>query len=714
MKSVSLGRRSGAAVAVLAFALALVPAAFARDEPAIRVLSNRADLISGGDALVQIAPAGARVKLNGVDVSSAFAVRADGTYAGLVTGLGLGRNRLAVTSAGGDSAQLTITNHPIGGPVFAGPQVQPWICKNTANGLAAPTDAQCDATTVYSFRYMDAVSHTFNAYDPASPPPAAQIATTTTDQGVTVPYIVRLERGVMDRGIYDVAVLFDPARSWAPWASQAGWNHKLLYQFGGGTAPHHSNGTPIPNLVDMALSRGFMVANNSLNTRGQNSNDVVSAEALMMLKEHIAETYGSIRYTIGQGCSGGSIQQHVIANDYPGLLDGIQPNCSYQDSWTTGTEVGDCHLLVHYFAANPGAGFTPAQQTAVMGEQPTAPAATVCQWWENTFASVSTPFLASNCDMTVEPYLSQVYNPVTNPTGVRCTVQDYEWWVWGLRPDGFAKRPFDNVGVQYGLGALESGAITPEQFVDLNARIGGVDIDNQFQAARTVADPGSPATAYRTGKVTDGVQLANVPIVDLRGSHNVLDIHSDYHSYVMRARLDAANGNHDNQIIWTWQGGPGLFQAIAPDPTIALKSFTLVDRWLTAIESDSRHVPLSKKVVDDKPSDAIDSCFAGPTDTQITDAATCASLYPHYADPRIVAGSPLTDDVLQCRTHKLRPRDYPVVFSADQWARLQAAFPDGVCNYDRQGVGKRPAIPWLDYSTKVGGKPLGDEPESDD
>jgi hypothetical protein len=69
----------------------------------------------------------------------------------------------------------------------------------------------------------------------------------------------------------------------------------------------------------------------------------------MMLKEHIAETYGSIRYTIGAGCSGGSIQQHVIAADYPGLLDGIQPNCSYQDSWTTANEVNDCHLLRNYF-----------------------------------------------------------------------------------------------------------------------------------------------------------------------------------------------------------------------------------------------------------------------------------------------------------------------------------------------------------------------------
>ena len=109
-----------------------------------------------------------------------------------------------------------------------------------------------------------------------------------------------------------------------------------------------------------------MVANNNLNIRGNNANDIVSAEALMMLKEHIAETYGSIRYTIGAGCSGGSIQQYLIAADYPGLLDGIQPNCSFQDSWTTANEVNDCHLLLHYFGTHRG--FSAAQQAAVMGD----------------------------------------------------------------------------------------------------------------------------------------------------------------------------------------------------------------------------------------------------------------------------------------------------------------------------------------------------------
>ncbi|HWY23596.1 MAG TPA: DUF6351 family protein, partial [Nevskia sp.] len=55
---------------------------------AIKVLSNRADLLSGGDALVEVVlPAGAsasdvHVQLNGQDVTQAFALRANGRYLG--------------------------------------------------------------------------------------------------------------------------------------------------------------------------------------------------------------------------------------------------------------------------------------------------------------------------------------------------------------------------------------------------------------------------------------------------------------------------------------------------------------------------------------------------------------------------------------------------------------------------------------------------------
>ena len=76
--------------------------------PEIVVLSNRADLISGGDALVQInlPPAvnpalGVKVALNGTPINSMFAVRPNGHYEGLVTGLNNGDNLLTVTTPQG-------------------------------------------------------------------------------------------------------------------------------------------------------------------------------------------------------------------------------------------------------------------------------------------------------------------------------------------------------------------------------------------------------------------------------------------------------------------------------------------------------------------------------------------------------------------------------------------------------------------------------------
>jgi hypothetical protein len=710
------GRSGTVALLLVLAALVPIPGAWAGPAengglPSIRVLSNQANLVSGGDALVQVvlparvSPSTVRVSVGGRDVTSAFSVRPDGGYLGVVTGLTDGANDVMATMRNGPTVHLTVTSHPSGGPVFAGPQVQPWLC-TTVTGFPAPTDAQCNGPPAVSFVYMDATTHTFRTYDPANPPSPASIATATTDQGVTLPYIVRSEHGAMDRGLYDVSVLANPAAGLAPWSSPSGWDHKLLYVFGGGTAPWHTNGAPQSDLIDFALSRGVMVANSNLNIRGEDGNDVVSAEALMMLKEHIAETYGAIRYTIGAGCSGGSIQQYVIASDYPGLLDGIQPNCSFQDSWTTANEVNDCHLLRHYFNTVAPGTFTADQQAAVADTKDTS----VCLAWDLSFAPVGIPSRVVNCNLQGTPLASLVYDPVLNPGGVRCDLQDYQAAIWGLRPqDGFARSPFANVGVQYGLGTLTSGAITPAQFVALNAGIGGTDIDLNFTAERSQPDPVAESIAYRTGQVTSGAELAKVPIIDLRGSHNFNDIHTDYHSYVMRARLDAANGGHENQLIWTWDGS--IF-GIGPPPSVALKSFLTMDKWLSNMESDTRNVPTAQKVLDDRPAGTTDECFIGASLTETTDAAACAAAFPHYGDARIGAGASMTDNAMQCTLEPLNRSSYPVTFTDAQWSTLQQAFPDGVCDWSSPPIGFEPTVPWLTFAGGPGGQPIPAPPTS--
>ncbi|MEQ1712414.1 MAG: DUF6351 family protein, partial [Hyphomicrobium sp.] len=72
------------------------------------------------------------------------------------------------------------------------------------------------------------------------------------------------------------------------------------------------------------------------------------------------------------------------------------------------------------------------------------------------------------------------YHPATNPGGARPTVFDAAKNIYGVNPKtGAALRPFDNAGVQYGLQALRSRAITVAQFLELNEGVGGFEIDGR-------------------------------------------------------------------------------------------------------------------------------------------------------------------------------------------------------------------------------------------
>lgn len=684
----------------------------------IETLSNRADLISGGEALVRVTARNPkqlrRLKLfvGSREVTSSFAVRPDGTFEGLITGLALGENTVKALLRNGSGAQLTITNHPIGGPVFSGPQIQPWVCGTEAVGLGAPTDSQCDAPASYSYVYKSSASGKFEPYNLASPP--ADMTTTTTDQGVAVPYIVRVEKGAEDRGLYEIAVLDDPGKGWEPWASQARWNHKLLIPFGGNVGPQHSQRAGLSALVDRALSRGFMVAESGLNVEGEDANSNVSAEALMMLKEHITERYGAIRYTIGEGCSGGSLQQQTIAAMYPGLLNGIQPNCSFPDLWSTAPDLVDCHLLRTYFEKNTSEPWVPQ----IDGHHDPSD----CGAWDVGLYSVSEPGKASNCNLPE----NEVYNPETNPEGARCDLQDYQINIWGPRPEsewgpveqrihkGFANRPYANVGVQYGLKALHAALITPAEFANLNSKVGCGDVDDHPTASRCAINQFTAVTAYRAGQITDARQLASVPIVDLRGWSETAEIHTSVYSYAMRARLDAENGNHANQIIWTYRAAaPLVGEEANVTPEVGLRSFLLVDHWLGAIEADPRGVPLAQKVREDKPAEAVDACFPSNTEpTEVTEMSLCEAQFPHYENTRIAAGGPLSNEILECQLKPLSRGDYKVSFTEEQWAQLQQAFPTGVCDYSKPGVGEQPSIPWMSFQSGPGGQPLGPPPKS--
>ena len=86
----------------------------------------------------------------------------------------------------------------------------------------------------------------------------------------------------------------------------------------------------------------------------------------MMVKEHFVERFGVPVHTIGAGGSGGSMQQHLIAQNYPGLLDGLMPTVSYPDIISIVPGVTDCSLLDNAFKSSR-LEWRDEQKTAVSG-----------------------------------------------------------------------------------------------------------------------------------------------------------------------------------------------------------------------------------------------------------------------------------------------------------------------------------------------------------
>jgi hypothetical protein len=705
----------------------------------VHVLSDRADVISGSEALVSVTlprsvvPSSVKVSLNGSDVTSEFALRANGSYEGLITPLHLGTNQLVAEAPGGLIGQATITDHAIGGPVLAGPQVEPWVCKN-----AGATDAQCDAPTTYAYEYKSSVTGALAAYEPGNPPP--DVATTTTDNGQTVPFIIRIETGYEDRDQYQIAVLFQPGKQWEPWAPQPQFDHKLLITHGASCGIEHESGTApsvtsdtvgVPG-VDVstaspttALGRGFAVMSTALDNAGHNCNLATEAESLVMAKEHLVDHYGTLRYTIGTGCSGGSLVQQQVANAYPGIYQGILPQCSFQDAWSNGEEISDYHQTRKYFEHpeqwGTGIAWTYEQIAAVEGH-PNYGNAIIFDtvYWEELANPTKTcPGVES----------AEAYNPETNPGGVRCTLADYMINVFGARPEkvwgavekqlghGFAGRPIGNVGVQYGLHALQDGIITPAQFVDLNAKVGGADIDLKPTKERIRADEPALKYAYLSGSVNEANNLMSVPIIDLRGPDPGA-FHDAYRTWSMRARLERDERHFPkNDVIWFGEA------PLIGSPTYTTEALLAMDRWLSAVEADKRKLTLGEKVAADRPEGVHDRC----SNVEVVQEVSVPGIGPvcqlplaqtRFATPRVVAGESITTDNQECQLKALVQSDfYPVTFTAEQFSQLQQAFPTGVCDFSKPGVSQKGALPWQTYQSDAGGaaaiyggRPLGRAP----
>ena len=334
------------------------------------------------------------------------------------------------------------------GPLFSGPHLDPFICKTDSFGLGAPTDADCSAPT-------------------------------KTEQSDVGGVATTVEKGVIDRSIYTIAF------------PNQGWNGRLCHRFGGGCGTSYSQGSSFVNAVDPALlQKGYAVVTSTLNTYQSVCNEVLSAEVALMTKEHFIEKYGVPAFTIGEGGSGGAIQQLQIAQNYPGILDAIDAAVPFPDAISTARNRDRLRPPVALLrdaerrSARPGA-TTRHLRSPHPRHLPAVGAHVPAQHRPHV-----------GCDPAIPP--AEIYIAETNRTGVRCTLQDSAINLYGVDPTtGFGARVLDNVGVVYGTQAFNDGVITFDQLLDLNADIGGFDVDGQAVAERETAPAGGSSVRTR-------------------------------------------------------------------------------------------------------------------------------------------------------------------------------------------------------------------------
>lgn len=637
---------------------------------------------------------------------------------------------------------------------------QPFICRTQESGLGQPLidnqdgighpvlDAATGKVAGYSRRchvparteYFYFNGSAFKPFDPATgyAQLPADVKTIAYD-GAKVPFVIRVEGGVINRFMYTVAMLAPrPPSADAPALGRSpslAWNGKLIYWLRGGVGIGHQQGLAMwfngqlgsseRALMPQLLGRGYAVVTSSGNETGVHYNMRLAEETARMTKAYFVSAYGQPAYTLGIGGSGGAVQQYLFAQNAPGLLDGGIPVYSYPDMVTQTIPVSDCPLLGQYFAdavaRDPQSPWTRWSSHALvegMNASDTArnaltggTGATECiNGWKFAMPTVLNPqYKDPRFDKAAKAY---GYAP-NALAAVKWTHWNDLADIYGTDSQGYAPIPVDNVGVQYGLAALAGGKLAPDEFLRINACVGSWKEQPEFVQWDDKGDPydgrnmrrsatcrepdGVPAPrragsidamrkAYTSGHVFTGARLG-IPMIDLRPYlEPELNMHNARQSFAVRARLRDANpAELKNQVVWFTQTDPDLGPAV-------MKAVDVMDRYLSGKTA---------------PAEFVDGCFgaqgavlaAGPGvwDGILDGKApgACTRAYPLYGSPRMVAGDGIRGDLFKCALKPvaaaLADGTYgPVKFSAPQQAWLERIFPQGVCDYSKGDMGRPP------------------------
>lgn len=767
---------------LLAVAFGLIPFAAlaksndnpARDEFVMKVVSSAPHQVTGSDARLHIEVPRTvplhqvEVWVNGVDQRSRFSVLPDTTrtLTGVIDGLLIGANALKVKANGNGKGRpspvsMTLTNYPITGPIFSGPHQYPFVCTTMTQGLGQPIpDDRVTGTKVFGADGKEVIGYSRDcslltpeeaavAANPPVPPPVvfkyrttangwkdftpgdprpADMAQTTTLNGKTVDFIVRWERGTINRFIYSIAMLA-PYDNGPMELNRDAWNHRVIYRFDGGVAIGHTQGTLSTSgaLYEEGLKNGYAILYSSGTRTGTHYNPQLGGETALMVKERFIERYDVPLYTVGVGGSGGGIQQYLYAQNHPGLIDAAIAQYAYPDMVTQVVHVGDCELLEYYMdvldSANPrwaiwtnrslleGLNASDTLPNPYTGNMP---GSTECV---NAWRGL-TP-------LVFNPHYGQARNQeLFEPQSAIATI---EWThfadlvnIVGRDAKGYARRYWDNVGVQYGLQAVATKAITPTEFLKLNATIGGwkkaaemiqegspflsgawdpwskrnqvFSEDPLVPAPRTEGDIEAMRAVYRAGLVFMG--NIDIPVIDWRNYQEAeLNMHNSQQSFAARQRVRKARGNADNQVIWFTD--KALFDQTP-------EALTVMDQWMLNMLANP-----NTSAADNKLEGATDRCFdasgsqiaAGPTvwdgilDTNPPGA--CAQQFKIYSTSRRVAGGPFEQSLFKCQlvtVDEAINRGFYGLWapSVTEMGRLMAIFPHGVCDYTQPDQGLPP------------------------
>ena len=239
--------------------------------------------------------------------------------------------------------------------------------------------------------------------------------------------------------------------------------------------------------------------------------------------------------------------------------------------------------------------------------------------------------------------------------------------VFGKRKDGFANRPFGNVGIQYGLAGLRRGLVTAAQFVDLNTNLGGLDINGDVSPQaqlprRSVAWSASTAAVRPTGRTTSTRSRSSTCAGPTRAPSTTSTAPTR-----CAPGCCATSARRPTRCSGAARSAPG-------DANYARRVDLALDKWLARVDADKRPPRWPRRSSRTSP---VMSPTAAPT--------APARRYPRRSATRpsrptarrgFAADEPLTDDVLKCQLGAAQD-DTRVTFTDDQWAPGRSS--DGVC-----------------------------------